>query len=95
MRAAVLLKQICVLPIDPDPSNTAVMFDKVVCRSLLENRAVADPLASFAIANAAIFPVTDVEWVGCEAMKVLSALMSANGLTDYSWNTHPDWKNGR
>lgn len=69
MRAVILLQHMCLLPSDPDFSGSMMVFDKAVCASLLKNRAVADPLATFAIANSVKEPVSDMEWVGSQALR--------------------------
>lgn len=76
MRVALLLQNICLLPIDPHASAPDVIFDKGLCLALLKNKAVAESLATFAIANAAVTPVTDLEWAGSQALRAFAMHMS-------------------
>lgn len=72
-----ILHHLCRLPVDPNSPDLTSMYDKGISISLLKNKAVANPLAAFAIANLSHAPATNMEWAGVEGLRVFSVLMSS------------------
>lgn len=81
VRCVSLLQLICKLP-QPNKSST-MMYDQHICRSLLHNKAVADPLMRFVVANSSIAPGTDIEWVGNEGFRVFAILLKVTGIDNF------------